>query len=70
MPTDLVRGHRALRGTVEHRDGWTLLRTGDTTWALLGGNAADLPAGQSATVTGVQTAVPAGCPASRALTLR
>ncbi len=66
---DLVRGRRTLTGTVERRDGWILLRSGETLWALLGGTATDLAGGSTVTVTGSVAAVPAGCPAHQALTV-
>ncbi|MFF5174645.1 hypothetical protein ACFY3U_18685 [Micromonospora sp. NPDC000089] len=67
---DLVRGYRSLTGTVDRSGDWVLLRSGDTTWALLGARADALPEGRGATVAGVQAPLPPGCPADHALTLR
>jgi hypothetical protein len=64
---DLVRGRQNLTGTVERRDGWVLLRSGETVWVLLGTTAAGLAAGSAVTVSGSIAAVPAGCPAAKAL---
>lgn len=66
---DLVRGRRTITGTVERTGGWLLLRTSDSTWALLGQRAETLRPGTSVTVTGVVTDPPAGCPTERGLSV-
>jgi hypothetical protein len=66
---DLVRGLRAVRGTVERDGAWLILRTRRDSWALLGNRAHPLADGQEVVVRGTVTALPPGCPADRALTV-
>lgn len=64
---DLVRGRRTVTGTVSRTGRWVLLDAGTFTWVLLGAGIDRATAGSRVTATGAVTAVPAGCPADRAL---
>ncbi|MFC8850663.1 MULTISPECIES: hypothetical protein [unclassified Micromonospora] len=66
---DLVPGRRTIAGTIERTDGWVLLHTSDGVWALLGQRAEPLQPGSPATVTGMVTSPPPGCPTDRALSV-
>ena len=69
-PSDLVGAPVVLTGTVSRADGCVILDVGGRRWALTGVSAARLADGQHVTVRGRPVAVPAGCDAAFAVSLR